>query len=153
MRDIHQDPSLTVTSHMSVLRLKPPTFRLFTQKFVSPNNKEHTTLHYWPLVREIHRSPVDSPHKGPVMRKACPCHDVIMPTHSCHMIPTCHARNRAKCICLAPIQWGRLMVTCTRYFVADLVHLPAESLLYMLPASEPISLKRISSRFKLDGKL
>ena len=24
--------------------------------------------HYWPFVREIHRWPVDSPHKGPVMR-------------------------------------------------------------------------------------
>ena len=25
-------------------------------------------LHYWPFVRGIHRSPVDSPHKGPFMR-------------------------------------------------------------------------------------
>ena len=32
---------------------------------------------YWRFVRAIHCSPVDSPHKGPVMRKACPCHDVI----------------------------------------------------------------------------
>ena len=29
------------------------------------------------LLGEIHRSPVDSPHRGPVMRKAFPCHDVI----------------------------------------------------------------------------
>ena len=26
----------------------------------------------------IHRSPVNPPHKGSVMRKACPCHDVMM---------------------------------------------------------------------------
>ena len=25
--------------------------------------------HYWPFVRGIHRSPVDSPHKGPVMER------------------------------------------------------------------------------------
>ena len=24
--------------------------------------------HYWPFVKGIHRSPVDSPHKGPIMR-------------------------------------------------------------------------------------
>ena len=24
--------------------------------------------YYWPFVREIHRSPVDSPHKGPVLQ-------------------------------------------------------------------------------------
>ena len=28
--------------------------------------------------REIHRSPEDSPHKGPAMRKAFPCHGVSM---------------------------------------------------------------------------
>ena len=34
--------------------------------------------HYRPLVRGIHRWPVDSPHKGPVIWKAFPCHDVII---------------------------------------------------------------------------
>ena len=28
----------------------------------------HTSWHYWSLVRGIHRSPVDAPHQGPVMR-------------------------------------------------------------------------------------
>ena len=32
------------------------------------------------LVRGIHRSPVDSPHKGPVTRKTFPFDDVIMTT-------------------------------------------------------------------------
>ena len=27
--------------------------------------------HYWPFVRGIHRSPVDSPRKGPIIQKAC----------------------------------------------------------------------------------
>ena len=31
-----------------------------------------------PFVRWINRCPMDSPHKGPVMRKALPCHDIIM---------------------------------------------------------------------------
>ena len=31
--------------------------------------------HYWPFVRGMHRWPMHSPHKGPVMRKAFP--DVI----------------------------------------------------------------------------
>ena len=30
------------------------------------------------LLREIHWWPADFPHKGPVMRKAFPCYDVIM---------------------------------------------------------------------------
>ena len=34
--------------------------------------------HYWPFVRGIHSSPMDSSHKGPVMRNNFPCHDVIM---------------------------------------------------------------------------
>ena len=36
--------------------------------------------HYWPFVRGIHRSPADSPHKGPVMWKAFPCHAIVMCT-------------------------------------------------------------------------
>ena len=35
-------------------------------------------LCYWPFVRGIHRWPVDSPHKGPVMRKMFQCCDIIM---------------------------------------------------------------------------
>ena len=33
--------------------------------------------HYWPFVW-ILWSPMDSPHKGTIMRKAFPCHDVIL---------------------------------------------------------------------------
>ena len=36
-------------------------------------------LHYRPFVSGFHRWPVESPHKGPVMRKVFPCHDIIMP--------------------------------------------------------------------------
>ena len=33
---------------------------------------------YWPCVRGIHRRPVDSPYKGPVVWKSFPCHDVTV---------------------------------------------------------------------------
>ena len=35
-------------------------------------------MHNWPFVRGIHRSLVDSPHKGPVMQKVLPHDDIIM---------------------------------------------------------------------------
>ena len=46
---------------------------------VTTNNKENiVTPHYWPFVMGIHRWPMDSPHKGPVMLKAFPYHEDIM---------------------------------------------------------------------------
>ena len=35
-------------------------------------------LHCWPFVRGIHQLLVDSPHKGPVMEKACPYDDIMV---------------------------------------------------------------------------
>ena len=35
-------------------------------------------MHWWSLVKGIHRSPVYSPHKGAVSWKWFPCHDVII---------------------------------------------------------------------------
>ena len=59
------------------ISLKVPTTRLFVRRLIQANNKENViALHHWPFVRGIHRWPVDSPHKGPVMLKATPCHDV-----------------------------------------------------------------------------
>ena len=37
-----------------------------------------TFVRHWPFVRGIHRWPVNSPHKGPVMRKMFPFDDVFM---------------------------------------------------------------------------
>ena len=50
--------------------------RLVTQPFVQVDINETSIPHYWFYVRGIHRWPVDSPHKGPVMRNSFPCHDV-----------------------------------------------------------------------------
>ena len=48
------------------------------------SNEHHSVLahmkgpHYWPFVKRIQRWPVDSHHKGPVMRKTFPCLAVII---------------------------------------------------------------------------
>ena len=47
-------------------------------QLIQTNIKDNTALPYWTFLREIHRWPVDSPDKGPVMWKMLPYHDVIM---------------------------------------------------------------------------
>ena len=45
----------------------------------SGTNKENIKApHYWPFVRRIQWWLLDSPHKGPLMQKSFPYHDVIM---------------------------------------------------------------------------
>ena len=54
---------------------------MFAQPFVQAQIKENIkALRHWPLWGEFffHRSPVNSPHKGPVTRKMFPFDDVIM---------------------------------------------------------------------------
>ena len=56
----------------------------FIQQHVQYKNKENAkALHHWPFVRGIQQWLVDSPHKGPVMKKAFPCHGIFM-THRNH---------------------------------------------------------------------
>ena len=45
---------------------------------LSQHKKKHQRVRYWPFVMGIHRWPVDSPHKGPVMWKVFPLCDIIM---------------------------------------------------------------------------
>ena len=52
----------------------PATRLLFNILF----NKNVKTALYWPLLCGYQRWSVDSDHKGSVMQKAFPCHDVIM---------------------------------------------------------------------------
>ena len=52
---------------------------LFVQQIVYANKKENVkVLHHWSFVSGIHRWPVDSPHKGPVMQKPFPRHDIMI---------------------------------------------------------------------------
>ena len=63
--------NITVTSQSARLRLKSPVSRLFTQPLVQAQIKENIKARSESLasVREIHRWPVNSQHKGPVTRK------------------------------------------------------------------------------------
>ena len=65
--------------HMSVMVFQISAIRLFIQQLVQAHIKENTKdPHYCPFVMGIHRSPMNSHHKGSVMRKAFPFRDVIM---------------------------------------------------------------------------
>ena len=54
--------------------------QLFAHQLGQVNNKEKKikVLHCCPFVRGIHRWPVDSPHKWPVIQKVFPCHVIVM---------------------------------------------------------------------------
>ena len=60
------------------MHLKLLATQLFIQQFACANNKGHIkSLHHLSFVKSTQWSAVDSPHKGPVLQKALPCHDVI----------------------------------------------------------------------------
>ena len=60
-------------------RLKSPASRLFTQPFIQgADQRKHQSSASLAFVREIHRWPVNSPHKRPVTRKMFPFYDVII---------------------------------------------------------------------------
>ena len=68
---------ITVTEWWARVRLKSPVSRLFTPLFIQVQiNESIKAPRHWPLCG--HRSPVNSPHKGPVTRKMFPFHDVFM---------------------------------------------------------------------------
>ena len=56
--------------------VKSPATRLFQQLVLANNIKK--SLHCWLFCKGVHRSAGDSPHKGPVIRKGFPCHEIIM---------------------------------------------------------------------------
>ena len=61
------------------MNVKILAYSMLIHKLVQADMKGNIKApHHWPFVRRINRWPVDSPHKGPVMRNEFPCHDVIM---------------------------------------------------------------------------
>ena len=70
--------SITVRSKWEWWRLKSPASRLFTQPFFFRRRSKKNSSASLAFVREIHRWPVNSLHKGPVTRKMFPFNDVIM---------------------------------------------------------------------------
>ena len=98
----HGTSLITVTSELARWRLKSPAFRLFAQQFVQVLIKENIKARrHWPLWGGIHRSPVDSPHKGPVTRKMFPFYDAswLYTTNiydGCYMVLVSASRWREK---------------------------------------------------------
>ena len=54
-----------------------------TTVYSGTDQRRHQSFASLAFVREIHRWPVNSPHKGPVTRKMFPFDDVIMTHHTC----------------------------------------------------------------------
>ena len=51
---------------------------VYSTVYSGEDQRKHQSSASLAFVRGIHRSPVNSPHKGPVTRKMCPFDDVIM---------------------------------------------------------------------------
>ena len=63
--------------HMGIMAFQMTSHSV--QQLVQSHIKEDIkSLHHWPFLREIHQWPMDSPHKGPVMRDWFPNHDITM---------------------------------------------------------------------------
>ena len=56
-------------------------FQQFVNTLQQRKDPSSTSLAH---LRRIHWSPVDSPHRGSVMQKGFPCHDIIKTLQSCH---------------------------------------------------------------------
>ena len=66
---------ITLTSR----HLISPASQLFVQQFVLADFKGNfKASHQWLFLSGIHRWPVVSPLKGPLLRKAFPCHYIIL---------------------------------------------------------------------------
>ena len=61
-------------------QITSPTI-VFSTVYSGADLRKHQSSVSLPFVRGIHRSPVNSPHKGPVTRKMFPFDDVIMCWH------------------------------------------------------------------------
>ena len=81
---------------------------------IKPSKSESNikASHHWPFVRGIHQSLVDSPHKGPVMWKGFPCHDVIMSSTVCHVLVCVYCQSIQLIqgsFCVLPTQWETML--------------------------------------------
>ena len=66
---------------------------LFIHKCIQANKKGHNiALYYWPFVRGIHQSLVESPHNGPIILTAFPWHNLFMRQPIClQLVAQCTA--------------------------------------------------------------
>ena len=73
-----QLPTVTSLYHGSDVTWALRRLRSRSFDWMFKSNKGNVRApHYWPFVMGIHSWLMDSPHKGPVMLSAFPCHDII----------------------------------------------------------------------------
>ena len=83
----------------------PPTHRLihrhidclFSSLFNLTLKGNIKAPYHWHFLKGIHRWPMDSPHKGPVMRKLFPFHDVIIRLQWLDLIVAWHRFDTCMC--------------------------------------------------------
>ena len=104
--------------------------RLFAQPCVQAHIKENIkSPRHWLFVKRIHRWPVDSPHKGPVLRKMDPFDNVIMPLkswfHYMFYIPRSAVTQYTKFVCVYDIKKPvlHIRITLCRIMAITYVHL------------------------------
>ena len=61
--------SITLTSHKRNVVSNHRSFDCLFNRLCRPTSKKHQSSHYWPFLRGIHRSPLNSQHKGPGTRE------------------------------------------------------------------------------------
>ena len=76
---------ITMTSHEDHAVSNHRPFDYLLSSLCGSSSQKHQILHYWLFVAEIHRWPVNSSQKGPVMQKKFPYDDVIMVIWICYV--------------------------------------------------------------------
>ena len=69
---------ITVMSHDSHAVWNHNQLDCLFNSLFRPTKKASKASYNWPFLRGIHPWWVDSPHKGPVMQEASPCHNIFM---------------------------------------------------------------------------
>ena len=77
---------------------------VYSTVYSGADERKHQNSLSLAFVRGIHRSPMNSPHKGPVTRKMFPFDDVIMHWVSMHLVVT------VKCMIVRTQTWAHQML-------------------------------------------
>ena len=88
---------------------------VYSTVYSGTDQRKYQILTSLAFVRGIHRSPVNSPHKGPVTRKMFPLDDVIIIAHHVviawlthrNVLTTCMARDEYYCVSMTVVKYTK----------------------------------------------
>ena len=112
---------------------------VYSTIYSDADQRKHQSSASLAFAREIHRGPVNSPHKWPLTRKMFPVEDVIMATrevylfiysklHSLKIMQRCYYGNNRSYLLMQIIIWNRwriqvaLQVPCLRHYISTSAH-------------------------------